>query len=350
MSGYISRLYKTFLWVSVCLLVVSCTGPSKESVEQTEIQKVVWPKPPEQARIEFVRSIAKPEDLGITPGFWSRLASVFVGKKETRLIRPTAAVMTSEEVLFVADPGSKGVHRFDIQRKTHDMLLIDDKTTFRSPVSLTVDPENRVYVTDSALNHIYLLDNESDHAVLFNTSIPLDQPTGLAFDPTRKRLYVVNTRQHQVLAFDQQGRHLFSFGGRGAGAGQFNYPTQIWSDPATGGLWVTDSLNFRVQQFTADGKFITSLSRVGDATGNLPRPKGVATDSYGHVYVMDALHNNMQIFSQTGELLLYLGEQGRGVGQFWLPVGIYIDHDNRIYVADSFNNRVQVFRFLENKG
>ena len=95
---------------------------------------------------------------------------------------------------------------------------------------------------------------------------------------------------------------------------------------------------------------MSTFSGVGDATGNLARPKGVATDESGHIYIIDALLNNMQIFNKKGELLLYLGEQGRGIGQFWLPIGIFIDRKNHIYIADSFNNRVQVFRYLEDKG
>jgi DNA-binding beta-propeller fold protein YncE len=333
-----------------CLLAYGCTGPAKENPDLTEIQRPVWPQPPEQARIEFIQAIAKPEDLGITPGFWGRVVGLFAGKENTRLIRPMAVVMTSDEVMYVADPGAMVVHRFDVRRKTHDRLGLENKQSFSSPVSLAVDSEDRVYVSDSALNRIFLIEKQAKHAVPFKISIELDQPTGLTFDPANQRLYVVNTRRHQVLAFDNQGELLFDFGTRGAGAGQFNYPTQIWLDPSSERLWVTDSLNFRVQQFTADGQFTSSLFNVGDATGNLARPKGVATDSHGHIYVLDALLNTMQIFNQSGDLLLYLGQQGRGIGQFWLPVGIFIDNHNRIFVADSFNNRIQVFRLMEYKG
>ncbi len=87
-----------------------------------------------------------------------------------------------------------------------------NKAAFRSPISLAVDADNRVYVSDSALNQIFLIDKQANHAIPFKTEIELDQPTGLAFDAARGRLYVVNTRQHQVLAFDQQGELQFSFG------------------------------------------------------------------------------------------------------------------------------------------
>lgn len=350
MPGQFLQKFKAVVWVLCCLLLIACTGPAKEASDQSEIQKPVWPKPPAQARIEFVQTISKPEDLGITPGFWSRLVSVFVGKEETRLVRPTAAIMTTDEVLYVADPGSKAVHRFDIRQKRHDLLQLEDKAVFRSPISLAVDPDNRVYVSDSALNQIFLIDKQADHAIPFKTSVQLDQPTGLTYDAVNSRLYVVNTRQHQILAFNKQGELVSRIGSRGAGNGRFNYPTQIWCDPVSGELWITDSLNFRVQRYSAGGEFLSEFSGVGDATGNLARPKGVATDSLGHIYIMDGLLNSMQIFNQSGDLLLYLGQQGSGIGQFWLPVGIYIDNNNRIFVADSFNKRIQVFRFLENKG
>ena len=350
MHEYLTKWLRLLFWLTICLSVISCGGPSRNSLEQQEITRAVWPKPPAEARIEFVRTFSTPGDLGIEPGIWSRIVSIFAGKQSMRMIRPTSVVMTDEEVLFVADPGAKAVHRFDLRGKKHVLMKINKQTSFASPISLAIGPENRIYVTDSALNQIYVLDNQHDFATLFKTDIPLDQPTGLTYDSIRKRLYVINTRQHQVLVFDQQGEFLFSIGSRGTGNGEFNYPTQIWSDPSTGNLWVTDSLNFRIQLISPEGQFISALASVGDATGNLPRPKGIATDSFGHVYVLDALLNTLQIFNQQGELLLYLGEQGKGIGQFWLPVGIYIDRGNRIFVADSFNNRVQEFRYLEKKG
>ena len=84
----------------------------------------------------------------------------------------------------------------------------------------------------------------------------------------------------------------------------------------------------------------------GDRPGYFARPKGVATDHFGHVYVVDALMHAMQIFNREGELLLAIGEQGQGEGQFWLPNGIFVTHDNTIFVADSYNKRVQVFRYV----
>ncbi|WP_456416373.1 6-bladed beta-propeller [Thiolapillus sp.] len=342
------RLLKKTFGISLFLLagmfLASCASPPYSSIGESSIRDIAWPPPPGKPRIRFINEISTAADLGIQPGIWSRLAGWLAGGKEYRLIRPTAAIMTPEEILYVADPGAKAVHRFDIRHKKHEIIRLQDGAAFRSPIALAIGPENQVYVSDSALNQVFLIRSDKPYAVPFQTSIALDQPTGLAVD--EKHLYVVNTLRHEILAFDLEGQLLFRFGNRGTGAGEFNFPTMIWSEPSTRHLWVTDSLNFRIQQFDKNGRFISTFGRPGNATGDLPRPKGIATDRHGNLYVLDSLHNSMQIFNSAGELLLYIGEQGQGPGQFWLPTGIFIDDKNRIFVADSFNSRVQIFRYV----
>jgi DNA-binding beta-propeller fold protein YncE len=109
---------------------------------------------------------------------------------------------------------------------------------------------------------------------------------------------------------------------------------------------VTDALNFRVQAFDAEGRFLWQMGRQGDAAGDFAAPKGVATDSQGHIYVADALFDSVQIFRHDGALLLAFGERGTAVGQFLLPGGIFINAEDRIYVADAYNGRIQTFDFL----
>ena len=78
---------------------------------------------------------------------------------------------------------------------------------------------------------------------------------------------------------------------------------------------MTDSLNCRIQIFSADGKFISQFGSSGDTSGHFGRPKGVAADSFGHIYVADAIFDNVQIFDATGRLLLNFGQSGDGRGR-----------------------------------
>jgi DNA-binding beta-propeller fold protein YncE len=88
---------------------------------------------------------------------------------------------------------------------------------------------------------------------------------------------------------------------------------------------------------------------LGDAYGDLEKPKGVATDSEGNIYVVDSIKDMIKIFDRQGALLLFFGSQGRAYGEFWLPSGIFIDNNDYIYVTETYNGRVQVFKYLGKK-
>jgi len=136
---------------------------------------------------------------------------------------------------------------------------------------------------------------------------------------------------------------LQTIGRRGTGPGEFNYPTALTL--SRGQLYVVDAMNFRIQALTPDGQFVRSFGQLGNRTGTMNRPKGIAADSDGHLYVVDALFETVQVFDPEGRLLYYFGATGRGPGEFVLPAGIYIGPRDTIYVADSYNRRVQVFRY-----
>lgn len=48
-------------------------------------------------------------------------------------------------------------------------------------------------------------------------------------------------------------------------------------------VYVTDTMNNRVEIFDADGNFITQFGKHCDGPGCFAHPKGIAVDSDGHV-------------------------------------------------------------------
>ena len=307
---------------------------------------LVWPAEPAEPRIAYVRSFSRPEDLGIRKSMMQRMVEFVFGERDVRMVRPTA-VVASQGILYVADAGAKGVHRFDTKSDGYRLIRAAGDVALPSPVGLAAGGGGEVYVTDSALAKVFVIRPGADEATPLAFA-GLRQPTGIAYDRTQDRLYVTDTAEHSIVAFDAKGNKVARLGMRGAGDGEFNYPTLIWCD-AAGRLFVTDSLNFRVQLFDSSGRFVTKWGRHGDGTGDAARQKGVATDRYGHVYVVDALFHAFQIFDANGDFLLSVGAMGGDRGEFWLPMGIYVGDDDVIYVADSYNRRVQMFRYLGGK-
>jgi DNA-binding beta-propeller fold protein YncE len=269
------------------------------------------------------------EELGIKKRFLQRLRVFISGRSEERLVRPMAVVESPGSRLFVADPGVRGVHLFDLGRSRYRLIQRENGEPLPSPVGLAAGLVGEVYVTDSRLAALYMVEPGGEVATKVRLDALLSQPTGVALDKPSGRIYLVDTGSHEVKIFARDGAL---------------YPTMIWMTDA-GEFLVSDSLNFRTQVFDAEGNFLRQFGAVGDSAGFQPQSKGIATDSHGHVYVIDSTLHAVQIFDSSGTFLYRLGLRGDGPGEFWLPAGIFIGERDTIYVADSYNGRIQVFRY-----
>ncbi len=333
-------VFRSILAGMTILSLSSCM----ETVKKTDLPALYWPAYPEQPRIEFVRLFSKPDDLGIQKSFVERMRDLFLGEEESRMVRPIA-VIESGGAIYVADPGAKGIHRYDKTKGNYALILGPNESAIPSPVGFAQGKNGEIFVTDSKLAQVMVVRPGEKTAARMNLEGELVQPTGIAFDKTSGHLYVVDTKASRINVYNSEGALIQRIGERGVGPGQFNYPTLLWLS-SKGQLYVTDSLNFRVQILDLNGKFISSFGHAGDGTGDAARQKGVATDHHGHVYVVDSLFHAVQIFDENGRFLLTVGAQGHDRGEFWLPVGIHIDDYDNIYIADTFNQRVQILRYL----
>lgn len=260
------------------------------------------------------------------------------------LQRPQAGYTDEQGRVFVTDVSRAAVFVFDAA--AGELRLWEEavpKTRFRAPVGIAAGPRGSVLVADAELGLVARLDAEGRPQAAFGKGV-LKRPTGLARDAGRGLVYVADTHAHDVKVFDDDGELIEILGGHGDGAGQFNFPTHL----AFGGdrLFVTDTLNARIQVYSYDQQLEQTFGKRGMYVGNLVRPKGVAADDEGNIYVVESLYDTLLVFSAEGQLLLSLGGTGKEAGRFYLPAGVWADRRNRIYVADMFNGRVSVFQFL----
>ena len=327
-------------------LVVGGCGFAKPERDplQAEAALPVWPPAPDEPRVRYLRSVHAPSDWGIERSILRRAFDALVGNVEEAFVRPTG-VAERDGVLYVADPGAPALWIVDIAQNRFAKVVQAGKERLLSPVAVAVRPDGAVFVADSALGKVFLVDREGKF-VRTVAENGLVRPAGLAYDANEQRLYVADAARHLVELYAvADGTLLAARGQRGSENGEFNFPTHLTLDPE-GRLLVTDALNFRVQAFDREGRFAWKLGRAGDGAGDFAAPKGIAADNRGQLFVVDALFDVVQIFDRDAKLLLAFGERGSRPGQFWLPGGIFISTKNEIYVADSYNRRVQVFQAL----
>lgn len=295
----------------------------------------------ELEHVHWVAQIPKIDEEGqkLKKGWFKRF--LFGGNDVPEIQKPVWCVPVNAEETIVLDQGNSTIFIVDEDDLDVPKIVRKQNGKFSSLVSGCLLPNKDLLFVDSRLSEIYRLSANRKEITLFNKS-PLVQPTGIAFNEKTSELWIVETASHRVSIFDLEGNRIRTFGERGTGEGEFNYPTSICTDN-NGNVYVVDTLNYRIQIFKADGTYVSQFGENGNGTGYLAAPKGIAVDSYGHIYIVDALFHGVQIFDVEGNYLYQFGEQGRGAGQFWMPSGIFIDKKNTIYVADGYNSRIQLF-------
>lgn len=342
--------WKQWMWllslaVALFMLTAGC-GPRPFEPFGTLETRLVWPQPPEQARILYLGAVSGEADMERAGSWFEGFGKLLFGKKPLGvLVSPYAVAVDPSGVMFVADAGGAAIHAFDLRTRAYRQFSsLSEDQKLQRPVGLAV-AENHLYVADSVLRQVCVFRKDGAFVAAFGRE-RLERPAGIAYRQSDGLVYVADTAAHVIQVFDRTGKSAGSIGTRGMGAGQFNFPTHLCVD-RLGQLYVSDTLNYRVQVFAPDGRFLRMFGRQGDRPGNFAHPCGVAVDSLGNVYVSDRQFENVQIFSPAGQILMAFGQEGTNPGEFWLPAGVFIDNRNRVYVADSYNKRVQVFSLLE---
>ena len=310
--------------------------------------RLVWPAPPEKTRIEFVRSISSQKDVNEDTTFTQTLVNFLAGIKPPPdvLTEPMGVAVSDDgNVVYVSDTGQSAIFVFDFgKRKFHKIEGVI------GPIGLALDREQNLYVVEQPKKGVTVFNPEGKQ-VRFLTDKSIERPTGLALDRDRKRIYLADTahtksKEQTVKILSLDGKLIGKIGqGKGGAPGQFLFPTYLGLD-REGDLYVTDSLNCRVQEFDPNGKYVRSFGERGDAWGQFTRPKGLALDSFGNLYVADSGWSNVQIFNRNGQVLLFFGGRGPLPGMLKNPTAVAIDATNHIYVGDFLNHRVEEYRLV----
>ena len=212
-------------------------------------------------------------------------------------------------------------------------------------MDIAVGEDHSIYVVDSSNHQVLHLTPEGYAIASTNKASKepegLNYPMGVAYNSKNKKVYVANTYNHniQVLEADLADLALYkTFGGKGTGKSQFNYPWGITCD-TSGRVLVADSENDRVQVFTPEGRFVRQFGKRGEKPGELKWPIGIATDSGSLVYVSEGGNHRVSIFAIDGQFLKCFGE-GCGLRT---PRGLTVDSNSGIvFLCDYESNCIQL--------
>lgn len=152
-----------------------------------------------------------------------------------------------------------------------------------SPIGLTVSlTDDQVYVADAGKKKVRVFDHTGNQVNAFGE----DLVGGCAFSSIRDvdagpsgNVYVANYLKNDILKMSSSGICLGSWGTKGLGSGQFKNPygVRVAPDPAIGtAVFVADSNNERVQEFTTSGAYVAQFGTTGSASNQFGGLRRVA--------------------------------------------------------------------------
>lgn len=356
------------LLVAVLLASLSASADKKKKNSDDQAAKpkvidysnIVWPNPPAIARVKYqafyaAQKISQIDQPSTKKQKWmDRLAgtqpAAESGKVLFQLAEPYGMAVDSKNNLYVADQKVGAVFVFNTETRDVDLIKNKVHAHFGRIIGLAIDDNDRLFVSDPALRHVLVFD--ATHKAEDVITEGMSEPGGMAIDRENRLLYVSDVALDQVLVYDADSLKLLRRIGTGGKnhflttPGDFGAPQCVAVDK-DGNVYVTDTLNNRVEIFDADGNFISQFGKAGDGPGFFSRPKGIAVDGDGHIWVADSMQDRLQVFNRDGQLLTYIGQaHGELPGQFKALVGVAIDKNNKVFTTEQEPGRLQVFHYI----
>jgi DNA-binding beta-propeller fold protein YncE len=279
-------------------------------------------------------------DLGYKP-----VADIFKLPRGMNFGPCSSVAVTAKGNLLVFNRSAHALMEFDASGRYLRSLA---QGLFVNPHGLRVDREGHIWATDTGAHFVVKMDpkgrvlmvlgvkgsardwHAAGHLRCFN------EPNDIAFG-LKGEIFVSQGHgkgESRIVKFDAEGNFIRTWGGEGAGPGEFNQPHSIVSDPE-GRLFVADRSNQRIQVFDADGNWLRESRHPGTPCGLcFTRDRRHLMLAHGHMGKIIKLDLDGRVMGATGG-------QGKGPNRYGEAHFLALDRKDNIYVADTLNWRVQ---------
>ncbi|UOG40754.1 hypothetical protein [Leptospira noguchii] len=237
--------------------------------------------------------------------------------------------------------------------------------SFKTPFGLEIDTSGNIFVSDQTANLIRKID-PSGNVKTLSTNLPLEDPSGIKFDPFTGDKYVSCKDSSQIYKIDSMEQFsLFAGSSSGSSSLQngdrlnslFNGPFFMDIDPERN-LYVGELGNHTIRKIDLNSGNVSTLSGGisgyldGDlASARFKSPLGIAynhkTDSLLAADIQDHRIRKINLKTSTVSTLL-----GNGVGvdvdgngtnaSFFGPAFISLDNSGYMFVSDANSNRIRI--------
>jgi DNA-binding beta-propeller fold protein YncE len=224
---------------------------------------------------------------------------------------PRDVGVDSQGNVFVADTGNVRIVKLSPSGTWITSWKAAGADKIGTPMGLTVT-DDLVYVADASKRRVRVYDASGSHVRSFG------EQGACAFSNLRDvdadqagNVYVANYLRNNILKMSATGTCLRMWGSKGTGPGQFKNPygVRVATDPVLGSeaVYVADSNNNRIQEFTLGGAFVAQMGGTGDHTqpGTFGGLRRVAVGPDGDAWGADLWGWRAERFNRTASGFAY---------------------------------------------
>ncbi|XP_062614525.1 E3 ubiquitin-protein ligase TRIM71-like [Saccostrea cucullata] len=218
---------------------------------------------------------------------------------------------------------------------------LDNISTDGQPSGLAVMKDGSLIYSEYINKVIYRVSLNKQTTKLINTEY---NPTGLCCTRSCDILVCMGLLYTaRVVKYSSSGRMIQEFRTDQNGEGIFINPRFVCEN-VNDDICVSDSNNKLVVlnksgnlRFKYDGKVLKqTLEEKFD-------PRGVTTDSLGHILIADSANNAVHLISQNGDFLCYILTKDDGISR---PRGISVDKHDNLWLVEEKTACVKVYQYL----
>ena len=207
---------------------------------------------------------------------------------------------------------------------------------------MAVNSKDQVHIFTRGEHPVIVFDSEGNCLRSWGEDDNFVNPHGIAAAPDDS-IVCVDNADHTVRVYTPEGKLRLTLGDAGkptaAMSGDpFNQPTHAVVDPNDGAIYVADGYaNARVHKYDNDGRHLFSWGESGTAPGQFNVVHNIAVDNDGWVYIGDRENHRIQVFSSNGVYETQWVNLARTAGVF-----IDLRGDQNVYLGRAMDRyRVQ---------
>lgn len=276
----------------------------------------------------------KAPDLGFKP-----VPHGLVLPEGTKLGASSSAAFDADGHVVVFNRGDHPLMEFD--PSTGKLIRTFGEGRYARAHGMRIDSHNNIWTTDVAGHTVTKMNAKGEVLLTLGTkgqagkwdeasgSRLLNEPNDIGFAPDGD-VFVAQGHgrgEPRVLRFDKSGQYVTSWGGQGAGPGQFDIAHSVVVD-AKSLVYVADRQNRRVQVFDASGKYLKEWKYAG-------LPCGLYLGKDQQMYLASGFAGQILKLDANGKATGMFGQPGKGLGEFGEAHYMTLAPNGDIYVADT---------------